>query len=391
MARSHRTTTKLRAALLHLEEEATVAQSCHAADVRRLAARLSAEREMMHVVFAEALASSESDETAGSLSVSRLLEQLRAEYDERAHETRVHGAEMLQLHRALAISQDELRRERHERYRERTEFECTAGGRNSCLARELPPLERALARALAERAVDVATLRSELRHEEAQRWDELGALTKQLEDAQQQTKVQAQWYESKLKQLRTESGEKESLFKRRMQADYEEKVALEARLESQIRKLETDRQLESKMYIRRVEKLSTDIEQLRCDSTSGRRKAYFRKIKEGLVALGGGRTKDETTKDETTKDGGVAHGVASRSRSESPTSRAPTSRADETTSRGGSRLSSNGGRSAEDDDAYVEVTALHDLVAKLAEGKLLRAQELAALRGLAGSRGANKD
>lgn len=391
MARSHRTTTKLRAALLHLEEEATVAQSCHAADVRRLAARLSAEREMMLVVFAEALASSESDETAGSLSVSRLLEQLRAEYDERAHETRVHGAEMLQLHRALAISQDELRRERHERYRERTEFECTAGGRNSCLARELPPLERALARALAERAVDVATLRSELRHEEAQRWDELGALTKQLEDAQQQTKVQAQWYESKLKQLRTESGEKESLFKRRMQADYEEKVALEARLESQIRKLETDRQLESKMYIRRVEKLSTDIEQLRCDSTSGRRKAYFRKIKEGLVALGGGRTKDETTKDETTKDGGVAHGVASRSRSESPTSRAPTSRADETTSRGGSRLSSNGGRSAEDDDAYVEVTALHDLVAKLAEGKLLRAQELAALRGLAGSRGANKD
>jgi hypothetical protein len=145
------------------------------------------------------------------------------------------------------------------------------------------------------------------------------------------------------------------------------------------------------MYIRRVEKLSTDIEQLRCDSTSGRRKAYFRKIKEGLVALGGGRTKDETAKDEITKDGGVAHGVASRSRSESPTSRAPTSRADETTSRGGSRLSSNGGRSAEDDDAYVEVTALHDLVAKLAEGKLLRAQELAALRGLAGSRGANKD
>ena len=44
-----------------------------------------------------------------------------------------------------------------------------------------------------------------------------------------------------------------------------------------------------------------------------------------------------------------------------------------------------------DDDAYEEVTALHDLVAKLAEGKLLRAQELAALRGLAGSRGANKD
>jgi hypothetical protein len=381
MARSHRTTTKLRAALLHLEEEATAAQSCHAADVRRLAARLTAEREMMQVVFAEALASSESDETAGSLSVSRLLEQLRDERDERAHETRVHGAEMLQLHRALAISQDELRRERLERYRERTEFECTAGGRNSCLARELPPLERALAMALAERAVAVKTLRSELRHEEAQRWDELGALTKQHEDAQQQTRVQAQWYESQLKHLRTESGEKESLFKRRMQADYEEKVALEARLESQIRKLETDRQLESKMYIRRVEKLSSDIEQLRCDSTSGRRKAYFRKIKEGLVALGGGRTKEETT-----KDGGVAHGVASRSRTASPASR------------GGSRPSSPGargwepgGRSAEDDDAYEEVTALHDLVAKLAEGKLLRAQELAALRGLAGSRGANKD
>ena len=100
-----------------------------------------------------------------------------------------------------------------------------------------------------------------------------------------------------------------------------------------------------------------------------------------MVALGGGRTKEETT-----KDVGVAHGGASRSRTELPTSR------------GGSRPSSPGargwepgGRSAEDDDAYEEVTALHDLVAKLAEGKLLRAQELAALRGLAGSRGANKD
>jgi len=73
------------------ESEATLAEM---ADVRRLSARLTAEREMMQVVFAEALASSESDETAGSLSVSRLLEQLCDERDERAHETRVHGAEI---------------------------------------------------------------------------------------------------------------------------------------------------------------------------------------------------------------------------------------------------------------------------------------------------------
>jgi hypothetical protein len=91
------------------ESEATLAEM---ADVRRLSARLTAEREMMQVVFAEALASSESDETAGSLSVSRLLEQLCDERDERAHETRVHGAEMLQLHRESSRSRRTISREK---------------------------------------------------------------------------------------------------------------------------------------------------------------------------------------------------------------------------------------------------------------------------------------
>jgi hypothetical protein len=137
------------------ESEATLAEM---ADVRRLSARLTAEREMMQVVFAEALASSESDETAGSLSVSRLLEQLCDERDERAHETRVHGAEMLQLHRESSRSRrtsSGLGKARAQRVRVHRGW--WLAWRNCCLARELPPFERALAMALAERAVAVKT------------------------------------------------------------------------------------------------------------------------------------------------------------------------------------------------------------------------------------------
>ena len=118
--------------------------------------------------------------------------------------------------------------------------------------------------------------------------------------------------------------------------------------QTQIRKLETDKEIEATSYIRRVEKLSSDIERLRCNTATGRRKAYFNKIKRGLATAMGRGSAD----------------------------------ASNLTSRASADTRAEGADDEDDDEAGLEHVPFYQrhLAAKLAEGKLLSADELESLR-----------
>ena len=280
MNRTNTIAGRLRHALLRLEDEATAAQSTHAADMRSQAARLLAERDAVLATFATALHESEYD---GTVSISGLLAQLRRLEETRSSEVASRDATIGRLQAALEQTEERLRREHEGRVRERERLSMHV----RTLLAEVGTLEAALAASEPKHFVDVACLTGALHHEEGQRWGELEEQRDALAAAEDQTRRQAEWYERKLKGVRKEHAERVTTMRASIREHEDAKVAVSTRLESAIKKLETDKEIESSAYIKRVERLSAEIERLRCGTATGKRKAYFNKIKKGLAGAMG--------------------------------------------------------------------------------------------------------
>ena len=269
-----RTTAKLRAAVLRLEEEVVQARANHAADVRSLTARLVAEREAMHATMSLALQSSE---TEGEYSISGLQAELVL-LESRHSSTEMQMIETIdQLGLELEQTRDKLEAEQRTRAKDNAQLTDSVHR----LEAEVARLRGELEHSQEQHQNDVMNLTRELQAEKQARAKEALESERQAAEAASNSKAAIAAVENRLAETREQGYAARDELQRKLKEVSNSKDAVEGRLTRQLRLLDERREYEKTMLKSRNEVLTHQVLALRANTSRGRQDLYWASLKSG--------------------------------------------------------------------------------------------------------------